>query len=114
MKRPKGFAKNYFSLSAICAYSSASILHSLSTSFVHSSRNFSFETSDELEEELDEIEVLEVTPLFIKSTACHCNCYFKQLLYTLIQLFKYFPQTFFIFNLTRTGISPPALTYTFT
>jgi len=107
MRRPKGFGKNYFSLSAICAYSSASALHSLCTSFTHASRNVSFETCEE-EEPIEELELLiQESSVQETSSSCHCNCYFKQRLYTLTQLFKFHPLTFFIFNKNRTGISPP-------
>jgi len=108
MRRPKGFGKNYFSLSAICAYSSASVLHAQCTSFTQSSRNISFETLDEEEDPLEDLELLQCsTTVRVKSSSCHCNCYFKRLLYRLTQFLKFQRQTFFIYRNTRSGIAPP-------
>jgi len=107
MRVPKGFGKNYFSLSAICAYSSSTVLHSQTNSFIQTSRNFLHVETQEEEESPLELEILENSFIQKNSSSCHCNCYFKKLLYTLTQFFKFFPQTFFIFNKTRTGISPP-------
>ena len=107
MRRPKGFGKNYFSLSAICAYSSASVLHAQCTSFTQSSRNFSFDTLDEEEDPLEELELLQESAFTPNTSSCHCNCYFKRLLYRLAQIFKFQPQTFFIYLKTRSGIAPP-------
>ncbi|MBE0498646.1 MAG: hypothetical protein IBX43_05315 [Campylobacterales bacterium] len=108
MRSPKGFGKNYFSLSSICAHSSASVLHAQCTAFTHASRNFSFETLEEDEEPLiDELELIECSSPRSKSSSRHCNCYFKRLLYILTQLFKFHPQTFFIHLYNRSGIAPP-------
>ena len=109
MKRPKGFGKNYFSLSAICAYSSASVLHAQCTAFTNASRNFNSETLEEEDALLEELDILESSFIEQKTSSCHCNCFFKRRLYTLTQIFKFHAQTFFIFNKNRTGISPPLL-----
>ena len=107
MRRPKGFGKNYFSLSAICAYSSATVLHAQCTALTQSSRNFSFETLEEEDDPLEELELLESSAVTPVTSSCHCNCFFKRRLYILTQLFKFHPQTFFIYLKTRSGISPP-------
>jgi len=110
MKTPKGFAKNYFSLSAICAYSCASVLHAQCSAYTQSSHNLSFELLDDEDDPLEELELLVQESLSKpKRSACHCNCHFKNLLYTLIQLFKFYPQTFFIYSKNRSGISPPSI-----
>ena len=97
MKTPKGFGKNYFSLSAICAYSNGVVLQAQVSSYTHLSRNLSFETLEEEETPLEELEVLLLeTTTKQKTSSCHCNCFFKNLLYTLSQYFKFHPQTFFI------------------
>jgi len=108
MKTPKGFGKNYFSLSAICAYSCGVSLQAQCSSFTHISRNLSFETLEEEDEPLLELEalLLKSTPT-PKSSTRHCNCFFKNLFCTLTQLFKLFPQTFVIFFKTHSGIAPP-------
>lgn len=107
MHRPKGFGKNYFSLSAICAYSSATVLHAQCTAVIQCSRNFVCEVLDEEDDPLDELELLQQTPLTTKASACHCNCHFKQRLYRLTQFFKFLPQTFFIYIKNRSGLAPP-------
>ncbi len=109
MRIPKGFGKNYFSLSAICAYSTAAVLHAQCTSFTQASRNFSFETLKEEDDPLEELELLQESAYTLNTSSCHCNCYFKRLLYRLTQLFKFQPQTFFIYLKTRSGISPPCI-----
>jgi hypothetical protein len=83
-------------------------LHAQCTAFSHASRNFSFETLEEEQEDLpEELELLVCSSPRPKSSSKHCNCYFKRLLYILTQLFKFHPQTFFIHSKNRSGISPP-------
>jgi len=108
VRTPKGFGKNYFSLSAICAYSSGVALQAQCSSFTQLSRNLTFESLEEEDEPLEELEALiQESATQPKSSSCHCNCFFKNRLYTLSQFFKFHPQTFFIFFKTRSGISPP-------
>ena len=115
MKTPKGFGKNYFSLSAICATSSNVILQAQCSSYTHLSRNLSYESLEDEENPLEELEALLLeTTTKQKTSSCHCNCFFKNLLYTLSQYFKFHPQTFFIFFKTRSGIAPPYLRSTLT
>lgn len=106
MRRPKGFGKNYFSLTAICAYSSAQNLTSQTTALTQCSRNFGTVFTEEEEELLDELECDPGTILQTPSSS-HCNCHFKRKLYQLAQRFKYQTQTFFIYLKTRSGIAPP-------
>jgi len=108
MRTPKGFGKNYFSLSAICAHSTGAKLHAQCSAFTQTSRNLSFETLEEEDDPLEELELLaSSSSITQKSSSCHCNCIFKNRLYTLLQYFKFIQQTFFIFNKNRSGISPP-------
>jgi len=108
VKIPKGFGKNYFSLSAICAHSSSAKLHAQCSAFTHISRNTSFANLEEEDDPLLELEMLIQENEFLSiSSSCHCNCIFKNRLYTLLQYFKFIQQTFFIFNKNRSGISPP-------
>ena len=58
MRIPKGFGKNYFSLSAICAYSSTKTLQAQCTTLTKCSRNLSFNMLEETEELLEEEEFL--------------------------------------------------------
>jgi len=113
MRTPKGFGKNYFSLSAICAYSNGVLLQAQCSSFTHLSRNLSYESLEEEDLPLEELEALLLeTTVKISNSSCHCNCFFKNLLYTLTQLFKFYPQTFFIFLKTRSGTAPPLNPFT--
>jgi len=113
MRKPKGFAKNYFSLTAICATSSATTLHSLCTSFTQVSRNISFITEEEEENPLEESDLLlQESSLQETSSSAHCNCHFKQVIYALKQYFKFHPLTFFIYHKTRSGIAPPLKLHT--
>ena len=113
MRSPKGFGKNYFSLSAICAYANSIVLHAQCSSLTHTSTNLSFETHEEDDDPLAELDILVLeSSKLVKSSSCHCNCFFKNLLYTLNQFFKFHPQTFFIFSKTHTGISPPLYIHT--
>jgi len=114
LRTPKGFGKNYFSLSAICAYSSGVLIQAQCSAFTHASRNLSFESLEEEDDPLEELEALIQESAFkVKSSSCHCNCFFKNRLYTLTQHFKFHIQTFFIFFKTRSGISPPNSQFTF-
>jgi hypothetical protein len=107
MRKPKGFGKNYFTLSAICAYSASSTLTSQTTAFVHSTRYSGIEMTQEEDDPLDELECLQESSLSTQTSSCHCNCFFKRLVYILAQIFKHHPQTYFIFHKRHTGIAPP-------
>ena len=107
MRTPKGFGKNYFSLSAICAYSNGVVLHAQCSSFTHASHNIFSQTLEEEDDPLEELELLQESSNQPKSSSCHCNCFFKNRLYILCQLFKFHPLTFFIYPKNRTGLAPP-------
>jgi len=84
------------------------ILHAQCSSYTQSSRNISFQILDEADDPLEELDLLiQESSTKLKTSACHCNCHFKNLLYTLTQLFKFYPQTFFIYPKNRSGIAPP-------
>jgi len=75
---PKGFGKNYFSLTAIQATSNAVTLAQTSVR-VRSSHLYScvhFE-EDECEEELDELLCIEPSETSSHS-ASHCNCHYRR------------------------------------
>ncbi len=111
MKRPKGFGKRYFSLTAIQAYAVAPKLHarfvSYQTSTYHSSVH-------EEEEEDPPEELLEATTCTLSQKPCHCNCYFRARAKLLLKLVKRIPKCnckcrFFSFR--RTGTHPPLLSF---
>jgi len=111
MKRPKGFGKRYFSLSAIQAYAVAPKLHALAVSqatYIH--RNIQIEE----EEEDPPPELLEATTCTLSQKPCHCNCYFRARAKLLLKLVKRIPKCnckcrFFSFR--RTGTHPPLLSF---
>jgi hypothetical protein len=107
----KGFGKNYFSLSAICATTNSITLHTSASRYTHRSRNLSmYATTEEEDDPLDELELLQHEEGLSPSSSCHCNCFFKRLFYTLTQIFRHHPQTYFIFHKRHTGIAPPLIT----
>ena len=109
MKRPKGFGKNYFTLTAILAFSVEKKLQSQVSSISSLLHNTLSKDEEDLEENDPPCELLELTPAFI-TKASHCNCFFK-LLTRLILLFNTFiPRcpfycTYFAFR--RSGVHPP-------
>lgn len=77
MKKPKGFGKNYFTLSAIQAYN-AHVLLQRCESRVHAYHaQMSRECNDEAEEELDDVLCSEQPA--IPAHAGHCNCYYRRI-----------------------------------
>ena len=77
MKLPRGFGKNYFSLSAIQASVSQTQLDATSVRVKseHSFLSIDFDR-DELEDE--EKLLIEVSPVLLRSTkTSHCECYFR-------------------------------------
>lgn len=108
MRLPKGFGKNYFSLTAITATVNQVTLNA-TTSRVQNFHMLNYE-SDELEA-LEEEEELAVTlcTLEVSSKPCHCNCYFLR--FTRKTLKLYFIQRLFYnyFKTLNNAISPPRL-----
>jgi len=106
MKLPRGFGKNYFSLSAITATVNAISLKSEATR-VHKFHIFgSFDSSDssELEEDL-ELETTCVEQLTTK--ACHCNCFFLNKTKKVLRSFCTPKQNLHFYAILNTDISPP-------
>ncbi len=102
MKLPKGFGKNYFTLSAITATVNQVALHA-KISRINNFHMLRFE-NDELEE-LEEEE--ELAPFCLLDTKpCHCNKYF--LTYTRKTLKLYYNQKlFFNYFKNLNNSSPP-------
>ena len=112
MRAPKGFGKNYFTFSAVQAYSSGVKLAS-----VHSqTQNFLFSKisdEDELEEDPPDLE-LSLSLVLQNTKACHCNCFFKHIIRLILLINHFIPRcpfynTFFAFR--RTGVHPPLLNF---
>lgn len=115
MRKPKGFGKNYFSLTAIQATVTAVTIHSLTVatqilSFQHLSLE---DTEDDPNTVLLDI----LTPSTITSEpdqrpiprSCHCNCHFKHKTRNIfLSLYSKFKPKYLCRNLL-TGIAPPSL-----
>ena len=77
MKTPKGFGKNYFTLSAIQAYNARKLVQKCEARVYANSIQISEECDDEAEEELDDV-LCSAQP-DITAHAGHCNCYYKRI-----------------------------------
>jgi len=109
MKLPRGFGKNYFTLSAITATSNQ-IKIDAQTSRVQNFHMLNFD-SEELEAELEEEELATLCPIQLATKACHCSGFFLN--YTRKTLKLHFIQNLFInyFKTLNNSISPPFLQY---
>jgi hypothetical protein len=104
----RGFGKNYFTLSAILAYSVANRLESQ----VASAREC-FYAQCSLEEEVEESppdDLLQTTAILQSDKPCHCNCFFKIRIRLILLLNHFIPRcpyytTHFAFR--RSGVHPP-------
>lgn len=109
MRTPRGFAKNYFTLSAILAFSVQGSLQSQVAAVSALINKKIPEDEEELQENDPPCELLDTVSLF-SSKACHCNCYFKRLTRLILLLNIFIPRcpfycTYFAFR--RTGVHPP-------
>jgi hypothetical protein len=112
MKLPRGFGKNYFSLSAIAATVNAVTLHQES-SRVQNFYLFGAALSGEAEEldELLEEEPIGDCPLQLSLKGCHCNCFFFQKTRKSLKLFSLKLQDIYLFLTLFLGIAPPLSTF---
>ena len=107
MKLPRGFGKNYFSLSAITATVNAVTIHQQFTRVqkIHLQGCCESE-SDRLEELLDE-EMEADCLLQLSLKACHCNCYFLNRAKKILRSLHSPKQNLHFYALLNTDISPP-------
>ncbi len=106
MKLPRGFGKNYFSLNAITATVNQVTLckeASRVQSFHLSATIYSEELENE--EEFEELCILQMQQLSLKS--CHCNCFFRLLTRKTLKLFPSAKKYHNYYNYLNTSISPP-------
>ncbi len=106
MKLPRGFGKNYFSLSAITATVNQVTL-SKEASRVQSFHlsSTTYEEEQEGEEEFEELSILQTQVVSLKS--CHCNCFFRLLTFKTLKLFTFAKKYPDYYNYLNTSISPP-------
>ncbi len=110
MRRPRGFGKNYFHLSAILAYSVSGRLESQVASAQE--HFFSKLSCDEQEEESPPDDLL-ATTLLQSDKPCHCNCFFKIRVRLILLLNHFIPRCPYYtvcFAFRRTGVHPPLFT----
>lgn len=107
MKLPKGFGKNYFTLSAITATVNQ-VTMCAQTSRVQSFHMLSFESA-ELEELEEEEELATLCPLELSKKPCYCNYHFLRCTRKSLKL--YYNQRFFLnyFKTLNNSVSPPFL-----
>jgi len=105
MKLPRGFGKNYFSLSAITATVNQVTLAKEST------RIGDFHTKIEIYAEEKELEELEELPILcllqLSLNSCHCNYFFKSLTIKILKLFITSNKKSDYYILLNTSLSPP-------
>ncbi len=116
MKLRNGFGKKYFTLSSIQAYTLATKLHSVITSFEnHITKKLSKISNQEEQEESCTLLEESLLSCFLQNKRpCHCDCVFKSKTALAVVLFKFIPRcpyynTFFAFR--RTGVHPPIFNY---
>ncbi|DAB31208.1 MAG TPA: hypothetical protein CFH84_00035 [Sulfurimonas sp. UBA12504] len=109
MKSPRGFGKNYFTFSAILAYS---VQNKLQSQLDFASSFFIKRASKESKETLDAIPILELTETLLLQNAkpCYCNILFKlkTRLSLLLNIFiSRCPFYCKYFAFRRSGVHPP-------
>ena len=114
MRRPKGFGRNYFSLTAIQATVTAVTIHAITTATQLLSHQLTSleDSGDDPNDPLVLLSPLTVTSepdqrLLVRS--CHCNCYFKRKTRNIfISLYSKFKPKYFCSNIVS-GIAPPTV-----
>ncbi len=108
MKSPRGFGKNYFSLSSILAYSVESSLKSQ----VHNAHNLmkkALHVEDECDVDDPPDEILDTLQVISKKP-CHCNRFFKIRIRLILLCNHFIPRCPFYtvcFAYRRSGVHPP-------
>lgn len=109
MKSPAGFGKNYFSFSAVLAYSVQRSLNAKVSSIYSLLSNELSREAKEVDDDEQPLEILETTCL-TSDRPCHCNCFYKIKTRLATLLYHYIPRcsyycTYFAFR--RSGVHPP-------
>ena len=109
VKTPKGFGKNYFTFSAVLAYSVQVDLHSQVSSVFSLFHNRAEQEDEECELDDPPIELLGAL-CSLQAKPCHCNCFFKLKTKLVLLCNIFIPRcpyytTYFAFR--RTGVHPP-------
>lgn len=114
MRRPKGFGRNYFSLTAIQATVTAVTIHAMTTAtqlLCHPLSSLESDEDDPNDPLLSLISPLTVTSepdSRLLTRSCHCNCYFKRKTRNIfISLYSKFKPKYFCPYIVS-GIAPPS------
>ncbi|MBD3823801.1 MAG: hypothetical protein IE916_04755 [Epsilonproteobacteria bacterium] len=108
MRKPRGFGKNYFTLSSILAYS---VSHKLQSQAVRAHEHFGWQGScEDTDEESPPDDILLTSSVLQNDKPCHCNCIFKIRIRLILLLNHFIPRcpyytTHFAFR--RSGVHPP-------
>lgn len=110
MRLPKGFGKNYFSLTAITATVNQITLHAQNSRVqnFHMPQYFGEESEELLEEELELLEC----EILSNSKPCHCSCHFLKKTKKILKLCPNQNYFFNYFKSLNSAISPPNIFYT--
>ncbi len=111
---PRGFGKNYFTLSAILAYSVSRTLHAKENRIKRVRDNLRRHSEIADDEICDPPELTSSGTPVVATTPCHCNCYYKRKTRLVLLLNHFIPRcpyynTYFAFR--RTGVHPPLLSF---
>jgi hypothetical protein len=109
MRKPRGFGKNYFKLSAILAYSVTPRLESL---VVQATETFSkrYSVDESIEEEETPPDFFLTQPILQSAKPCYCNKIFKVRIRLILLLNHFIPRCVYYtvcFAFRRTGVHPP-------
>ena len=109
MKSPRGFGKNYFSFTAVLAYSVQNSIDAKVSSIYSLLSNRLLKESEEVDEDDPPLELLETT-CFTTDKPCRCNCFYRHKTKLARLIYHYIPRcpyycTYFAFR--RTGVHPP-------
>lgn len=109
MRLVRGFGKNYFTLSAILAYSVAPILESLVTNATNSFSRIN-NLEDVINEEESPPDLLQTQVVLQSPKPCYCNKIFKLRIRLILLLNHFIPRCAYYtvcFAFRRTGVHPP-------
>jgi len=110
MKLPRGFRKNYFSLSAITATVNAISISKESVRTQNYHIDYIFGNDDDIMEELEE-DTLPCILEIITFKPCQCNCYFLKRAKNFLKLFRYIKFQLYHLIPFYSDISPPYLNH---
>ncbi len=109
MRYPRGFGGRYFTLTAIQALSSETVLHALNSAYLSRAVVYSLFEQNGSDDPPDEEFECPCSNRLRRdnSKPCHCNCLFRRRAWLLFHLSKFFRRTLCRCRKTKTGLAPP-------